>query len=115
MAETTLKKQALKPNTWYNVTFNSGWSNYAGFVPCQYMKDTQGFVHIRGLAQGGNVGTVPFALPAGFRPSGSEIFIICCNAGVGDVYVQNNGNLTINAGTNGGWYSFAGITFLAEA
>jgi hypothetical protein len=88
-----------------------------------YCKDGLGFVHLRGLIGSGTgaVGNVVATLPAGFRPTRYHYFATPCGTGnVGLWYVQPNGGLSLQGMVPTGpalnsYYSWAGITFPAEA
>lgn len=101
------------------VTFNTGWQNYTtGFggawANVEYMKDSQGFVHLHGLCyRATGVNTVMFTLPAGYRPAGQQIFPVDSNSAHGRVDVKTNGDVELAAGAAGNWVSLSGITFKA--
>jgi hypothetical protein len=75
-----------------NATLNAPFTNFGGaFAPASFMKDTLGFVHLRGLLGNCPAGTnTAFTLPEGFRPSAS----LFAPMGVGG---GGGGNLTIEA------------------
>jgi hypothetical protein len=115
---------------WVQVSFGAGWSNYGNsFNPVQYMKDSQGWVFIRGLAQlSGSVaysstGPIITTLPSGFRPAAWELFPIVIGGyatygqGPGRLQVQSDGGVvfttTAFAATNP-WVQLSGIQFLAD-
>jgi hypothetical protein len=53
-------------------TLQTGWSNvYNNFAPSGFLKDNQGFVHLRGLVKksASSTNTIIFNLPVGYRPS----------------------------------------------
>lgn len=53
--------------TWITMTgFTNGWT--AGDPVPQYMKDSRGIVHCRGILQGGASTTAAFVFPVGYRP-----------------------------------------------
>ncbi len=52
---------------WITPTLLNGWINAVDQTPIQYMKDTMGFVHLKGCATGGTANTSIFELPAGYR------------------------------------------------
>lgn len=92
-------------------TWENGWSNYGGtYQACTFMRDANGFVHLRGLASSGTA-TKAFTLPVGYRPSAREVFIARDNNGasMGRVDVYPDGGVTIT--TNTSWVSLAGISF----
>lgn len=61
---------ALRPQeAWITPTMLNGWVNSGSpNATLQYMKDTLGFVHIKGAIRNGTGGTV-MVLPVGYRPS----------------------------------------------
>lgn len=101
---------------WISPALSGGWVNYgAPFVNARYMK-RGGIVYVQGTIKNG-VGGV-FTLPAGFRPSGSIIFVGTSYAGLADVRVQSNGAVEISSLLNGGnnqTVTMNGISFPAEA
>ena len=54
---------------WQAPTLLNGWTNYDATTwdPVGYMKDSLGFVHLRGFVKGGTIstGTIVFKLPVG--------------------------------------------------
>lgn len=101
-------------DVWKNVTFQNGWANYGvGYNPVQFYKDTNGFVHIRGLGQGGLFASnVVFNLPVGYRPSARCLFSTMASDTTGRFDVLPDGNVLAVNGS--GWMTFEGATFLAE-
>lgn len=106
---------------WTNATLLNNWVQYdltdtpSSWPAPSFRKDDLGMVHLRGLAKLGTTTspTAIFNLPAGFRPNRSHIGLALCDTGVAQFDIVN-GNVRIIAGTNG-WFSFNGISFLAEA
>lgn len=98
-------------NSWVN--FDANTYNTAG-----YMKDSLGFVHLKGLIKDGTAtaGTDLFSLPTGYRPEKLEIHIV--NSWNGSAYVQGDcrikttGEVEIQNGANT-WFCLDGITFKA--
>lgn len=110
--------------TWTALPYASGYSDFAGFQAGQYSKDTQGFVHLRGLfkftptgsySAGGTVAT----LPAGFRPAATEVFpaMGSISSGAYQIYrvaIDSTGVITwaiAQSNWTGDFFSLAGITF----
>lgn len=101
---------------WIAPTFQNGWVNYdiATYEPAGYMKDSLGFVHLKGLVKSGTVGAVPvFTLPAGYRPSKQNLFPTVANENHGTIYVRPDGVVQVTFGSNA-YVSLSGITFKAE-
>ena len=86
--------------------FLTTWANVASYSTCAFRKDGDGFVHLKGVVNGGSASTTIFYLPTGYRP-GHELFV---------------GNTTayLNIGTNGAVFENAttiyldGVSFYAE-
>lgn len=96
----------------------TNWQNFGGgSAPAGFVKDAEGFVHLRGQAvdnsSGGAGCTGPgdvFFLPPGYRPSGgTEEFAAagCGGAGSANVAVGTDGGVTSGSGC----VSLSGITF----
>lgn len=68
------KKAEKDQPVWIAPTLLNGWENFGGlYAPAGYMKDSQGFVHFRGLIRNGAVGQAMFVLPEGYRPKSDSI------------------------------------------
>lgn len=76
--------------------------------PCAFRKDGQGFVHLRGVASGGNATYTVFYLPAGYRPANYLSF----GNPTPSVFVGTNG--AVAGGTGVSTLYLDGITFLAD-
>jgi hypothetical protein len=73
MAKQKINAQQLKDQeSWTAPTFQNSWTNYdaSSWEEAGYMKDSLGFVHVRGFLKGGTTtpGTTVFTMPAGYRP-----------------------------------------------
>ncbi len=88
-----------------------------------YVKDANGFVHLRGLLNSGatpGLGNVVATLPAGFRPRKYHYFSTPCQTDrVSSWYVQPDGGISIQGIipapiVANSYYSWSGITFPAE-
>lgn len=101
--------------SWTAPTLQNSWVNFDAthFSPAGYRKDGNGFVHLRGLIKSGvtTVGTTLFTLPTGYRPELTVIHAVASNDAFGEARVNNDGTVTINAGTS--WFCLDGITFYA--
>lgn len=93
-----------------------GWGGSSYFSPACYYKDTNGYVHLRGLIKnaGGTATTVVGTLPAGFRPGGRSMFTVFGNAGPYGIEVNASGTITPRNASDRSAMSLAGISFLAE-
>ncbi|MGN7167965.1 hypothetical protein ACTHSJ_19065 [Paenibacillus cellulositrophicus] len=68
------KKSEKDTPGWIAPTLLNGWENFGGlYAPAGYMKDSEGFVHFRGLIRNGAVGQNMFVLPEGYRPKADLI------------------------------------------
>jgi hypothetical protein len=99
-----------------DLTFANGWQNFgADYTAGQYLKDANGFVHLRGLLKGGAVtpnGLIA-TLPVGFRPALPEYFSALAFDGVvGGFRVMANGEIQFVSGNNT-WFSLSGCSFKA--
>jgi hypothetical protein len=94
--------------SWTAPTLLNGWTNYVGYDPAGYVKDNDGFVHLKGLIQSG-AGDV-FVLPTGCRPTGRSMFVVFATGSAGRMDVLTDGTVTFVAGTNT-YVSLDGIEF----
>jgi len=109
--ETTIAQAA-----WANFPFTTGgttWANYgAGFQNCQYMKDSLGFIVLRGLCvRTAGTGLIIGNLPAGFRPPAQLLFASESNSAYCRIDVNTLGDVTITGGVPGAWVSLSNIRF----
>jgi len=100
---------------WIAPTLQNSWVNYG--PPCEtagYMKDSMGFVHLRGLVKDGSIGdeVTICTLPAGYRPSGRAQYPVISNGAIGWCQVIADGKVCAQNGSNV-WFSLGGITFKA--
>lgn len=110
---------AQKANTtqeaWITPTLLNGWVDFdiANYASCQYMKDTLGFVHLKGMVKSGTNATNLFTLPPGYRPAKIEYFPMpLSGGGTGQMAINNNGGVLL-AISNATWTNLNGITFKA--
>lgn len=98
------------------VSFTNSWVDYdaANFYVAGYMKDSLGFVHIRGLVKSGVIGSSIFTLPAGYRPLKAVTFPAVSNSAFGILQVATNGTVLPVVGNNTFFYLDTAI-FKAEA
>ena len=107
-------KEVISSNKWYQPSLLNSWATYSASVynNPEYMIDSNGFVHLRGLLKdGSSASAVMFSLPEGFRPIHRNVFASYSNAGACRIDVDTDGD--VHAQTNGstGWTSIDGITF----
>jgi len=61
------RSKFLWTEAWITPTLLNGYTIISGY-PVGYMKDTLGFVHMKGLLTGGTANQTIFTLPIGYRP-----------------------------------------------
>jgi len=115
----------IAQESWTAVSYGSGWADYSvAYLGVSYMKDSLGFIHIRGMAKKtSGTADLVFTLPAGYRPANRLIFSAqAYDYGTGYTYgrvdVQTDGKVTVeNPGTLavGDWVSFGAINFDTRA
>lgn len=95
-------------------TLLNAWVNTGGVnAPAGYYKDSFGIVHLRGQVKDG-ANTSIFFLPSGYLPLLTEHFAVLTQSGIGEVYIQSDGQVIFYSGSNA-WVSLSGITFRAGA
>jgi hypothetical protein len=112
---------------WIAPTLLNGWTVYSdvnGTYNVGYMKDSLGFVHIKGTIKGGTTtgGTTLFTLPSGYRPSQPATFPTISNSNssgftavLNNVSIKPTGEVYLpNPGSGNVWLALDGITFRAE-
>ncbi len=80
-----------------------GWLNraeYGSDDTCQYLKDSSGVVHIKGMVKHPFTAANPiFTLPAGYYRPGKQVNKpIQTSSGHGLLYIQQNGNVVVGVG-----------------
>ena len=103
---------------WKNVSyapasgFIPGWKRYhASWGNAGYFKDSLGIVHLRGLMAGGVLNRAAFTLPAGYRPTTTNLFACQTHPNaIGRVDVLTNGQVIVRQG-NPLWVSLYGLSF----
>jgi hypothetical protein len=101
--------------------FQNSWTNYgAPYNAAGFFKDSLGIVHLKGLIKNGALGfdKTIFTLPAGYRPAGRELRVICTHlpgtaGGAGRLDIDTDGKLIPGQGMTE-WYSLDGVTFRAK-
>ena len=95
--------------------FQNSWASYySSGNTIAFMKDTLGFVHLRGMVKSGTITATAFILPAGYRPAESYNFPAASNSAFGYGYILAAGNVVPQVGNNA-WFTLDGVTFKAEA
>lgn len=91
--------------------FKNNWVNYnTSTHPKASFYKSNGRVYLKGLISTGTVPSVAFTLPEGYRPEYPENFGTAANGAFGYFYVDSNGDVNIQAGSNT-WFSLAGHSF----
>lgn len=96
-------------NSWQAYDSGTTWGG------AEFMKDSLGFVHIRGLVKRstGSNATI-FTLPAGYRPNRHVLFAGYGTAGVNRVDVNDTGEVFIQANAGASYNTLNMIIFKAE-
>jgi len=102
--------------TWHDPTMLNSWARYdTDHNSPQYAKDSNGFVHLRGLIGSGSSASADmFVLPVGFRPAYASIFpgvaynSVFCRINVG---ADGGVNAAVSGSTT--WTCIDGIVFYA--
>lgn len=103
---------------WTAPALQNSWVNYGnGYDAVGYMKDSIGFVHIKGMIKSGTTsfGTLLFTLPVGYRPGGHSYIVSGHTAGGGLAAYEVKSTGEVNILVANATYSGIGhITFRAE-
>ena len=100
---------------WITPTFLNGWLNFGSpYANLKIMKDSMGFVHIKGFIKSGTIPSAIFNLPVGYRPIEKLVFLIASATTTGQIIIETNGNVMADAGSTT-WMCLDVITFRAEA
>jgi len=109
--------EVIELGKWITPTLLNGWVNFGGTSSdTKYMKDSQGFVHIKGFVKSGTLGTTLFTLPTGYRPDAVLPIATVANDGntvIAHVDIEANGNVISQSGGNT-WFSLNIAPFRAE-
>lgn len=130
-------KQIKNPERYHEVgtpgepAFKNGAANFAPtdksgnpmpspYSTTAFLKDNEGFVHLRGTLSAVDAGRVAFTLPRGYRPR--RILDIGVIAGdfsggnsIGYVYVHPNGDVELGGAKGQANYALDSVSFLAGA
>jgi hypothetical protein len=118
--------QIAAPEAWRVVgaagqpPFENGWSTFGlgiGNSPVSFLRDRQGFVHLRGEVAGGTLPCV-FRLPAGYRPASNEGFSTVTQNAKGElvptrINLESSGEVCFTSGFGNAVASLSGVVFLA--
>lgn len=98
---------------WTAVTFENSFSDYnaATHQPCAYLKDSSGFVRLRGLFKRASAAllTNVFTLPSGYRPAKSTNFAAMANGKFARIEIDTSGQLRVVSADDAGWFGFVSI------
>jgi len=106
--------------SWVTLSLASPWASYGSpWGPGAYRKFPDGTVRLRGLVQGGAIGTNISTLPAGYRPGQYYLFVVANATGAVRIDVYTDGSVTLSNEVKGGtystsWTSLNEVSFLAE-
>lgn len=97
-----------------NMPYGNGWvSNSSTHPPASYWKDSDGIVHVRGLARAGVMGRAIANLPPGFRPGKRVLRYAVSGDAPARVDITTDGDIIPSLASNV-WFSLDGINFVAE-
>lgn len=114
MAQKINSRQLKAQEDWIAPTLINSWVNFGlSFNNAGYMKDSMGFVHLKGLIKSGTIASAAFTLPVGYRPGADTAYPTNSNSAFGIIQVLANGNVIPLQGSNAFFY-LEGITFKAE-
>ena len=107
----------VRKGAWMAPTLNTPWTNFGDvFSVAGYRKDA-GRVQLRGVVKGGAGGSVPFVLPAGFRPNAQLIFTTMSDvSSPARIDVRANGEVFVGLPPSAtvAWLTLDGISYFAE-
>lgn len=96
-------------------TLSNGWVNYDSLhAQVGYMKDSLGFVHLRGLIKNGTLSAQVFLLPSGYRNTKHLHFASMSTGNFAVVRIDTSGAITISNTASTGYVTLDGITFMAD-
>lgn len=110
----------MSSRPWTDLSLLNSWAGISGtgttYPTPGYVVDHGGFVHLRGMLEGGTNGSVAFVMPFGVRPAFQFVHL---NAsywtgaafGVSIVRAQSNGNVDINFTGTLVWMSLDGLVY----
>lgn len=107
------EKANREQEEWITPTLLNGWEEFSVTQKPQFIKDDFGFVRLRGMVKNGS-SSILFSLPIGYRPSGTNYFIINNTMSPRQITISATGTLLINSGYSTGWASLDGIAYKVE-
>ena len=98
---------------WITPTLLNNWIPFNADLSPGYMKDSLGFVHLKGVLKAGITGQDAFYLPIGYRPDKNRFLIGCGDNSFGLLTILSGGQVQPTAPGGTGFRSLDGITFKA--
>lgn len=116
ISEVWFTRSDISQETWTHPNLLASWTNYgSSWVEASYMKDSFGFVNVRGTIKDGTTtdGTNIFDLPSGYRPQYNVSFPVTDSGGGASarVSIDTSGNVTIDGVTGNSWLNLGNIRF----
>lgn len=109
------KKAEKDSPAWIEPTLLNNWINYGdGQDRAAYLKDSNGFVHIRGIVKLGVAAAMVFKLPVGYRPKATLRVPISGTIKFGEMTIGVDGGIYFNSGIDGTYVSMHIPPFAAE-
>ncbi|KAF6618251.1 hypothetical protein HFE03_03375 [Paenibacillus sp. EKM102P] len=109
-------KKADKDNpAWITPILLNAWINYGvNDETAGFLKDSQGYVHIKGTIKLGALNVPVFTLPVGYRPKATLRFTINATNKFGAMRIGADGAVIMETGVDGTYASLQIPPFLAE-
>lgn len=105
---------SINIGSFINMTRLNGWLNYSSsYAQCQYIKDAEGFVHIRGMVKSGTTGHLA-TLPSGYRPYRIQICAGFSASGACRIDINAAGEIIFGTGYSATWTSLGNIVYRAD-
>lgn len=112
--------EAEDPVGWLDIKLQAGWTEHVSaenYLP-QYIKDRMGFVHLRGIIDGGTItdGTTIGLIAEGFRPEKRTLFSVSADNAYARIDILPGGEIVLEhtkIGGGGGYLSLDGVTYRA--
>ena len=112
--ETLYQEKANKAQEdWITPTLLNGWVEADASEAPRYMKDTLGFVHLKGRVKSGSNSSTIFTLPSGYRLDRYGAFPVDADGTFGKISLSPTGDITYLSGSNAG-VSLENITFKVD-
>ena len=110
------QKANIAQEAWITPTLLNSWAQQNSInYPVRYMKDSMGFVHLKGVLNSGTYNTIAFNLPVGYRPA-KDTFVVSRDSSSAKPGVVNaNGDFYPTSATFSSWIAIDSVSFRAEA